>query len=145
MSLGMVVRRCSGNSRRGKPGSSKRWKSFPRPAETCLIRRDPHRLMSTTDSSSEPVSLAPLQPRPGISHVVFDFDGTLSWLRHGWPEFMCDVFCEQIKPGEAESASDLRSMLLGEIVALNGQPSIYQCQRFVDILAARGGPRLEAE
>jgi phosphoglycolate phosphatase-like HAD superfamily hydrolase len=24
--------------------------------------------------------------RPQISHVVFDFDGTLSWLRHGWAE-----------------------------------------------------------
>ncbi len=25
-------------------------------------------------------------PRPQIRHVVFAFDGTLSRLRHGWPE-----------------------------------------------------------
>ena len=25
-------------------------------------------------------------PRPHASHAVFDFDGTLSWLRHGWPQ-----------------------------------------------------------
>jgi hypothetical protein len=31
-------------------------------------------------------------PHPQISHVVFDFDGTLSWLRHSWPEIMYELF-----------------------------------------------------
>src|SRR5262245_9953140 len=26
--------------------------------------------------------------RPQISHVVFDFDGTIAWLKHGWPDIM---------------------------------------------------------
>ncbi len=34
------------------------------------------------------------RPRPRVSHVVFDFDGTLSWLRHGWPEMMVEVMRE---------------------------------------------------
>ncbi|HZR16697.1 MAG TPA: HAD family hydrolase [Verrucomicrobiae bacterium] len=40
--------------------------------------------------------VAGISPRPGISHVVFDFDGTISWLRHGWPELMAGLFLEQI-------------------------------------------------
>ena len=33
-----------------------------------------------------------------VTHVVFDFDGTLSWLRHGWPELMLEVFEENMPP-----------------------------------------------
>jgi hypothetical protein len=65
--------------------------------------------------------------RPGLTHVVFDFDGTLSWLRHGWPEFMADVMLEKWSRGIE------RDTLLGEILALNGKPSIFQCQRFCDL------------
>src|SRR3954471_23882720 len=84
-------------------------------------------------------------PRPAISHVVFDFDGTLSWLRHGWPEFMCDVFMEHVELGPAETVETMRWFLIDEIIALNGKPSVFQCQRFVEILEIRGGPQLEAE
>ncbi|HEV7402728.1 MAG TPA: HAD family hydrolase [Chthoniobacteraceae bacterium] len=84
-------------------------------------------------------------PRPQISHVVFDFDGTLSWLRHGWPEFMCDVFMENVQRHPGETIDSMRSFLIDEIIALNGKPSVFQCQRFVEILVDRGGPRLEAE
>jgi FMN phosphatase YigB (HAD superfamily) len=84
-------------------------------------------------------------PRPEISHVVFDFDGTLSFLRHGWPEMMCDVFMEHmtLKPGE--TIAQVRDYLIDETIALNGKPSIFQCRRFVEILESRGGPRLDAE
>ena len=39
---------------------------------------------------------APLEPRPEISHVLFDFDGTLSLIRQGWPEVMVPMFVEAI-------------------------------------------------
>ena len=29
--------------------------------------------------------------RPQISHVVFDFDGTIAWLKHGWPDIMANL------------------------------------------------------
>jgi len=84
-------------------------------------------------------------PRPEIGLIVFDFDGTLSWLRHGWPGFMSDVFRENYPFPLTESEAALRSYFLHEILALNGKPSIYQCQRFVDLVQERGGPLLEAE
>ena len=31
-------------------------------------------------------------PRPQISHVLFDFDGTLSLIREGWPDVMVPMF-----------------------------------------------------
>lgn len=81
---------------------------------------------------------APLTPRPGIRLIIFDFDGTLSWLRHGWPGMMCDVFEPHYAPAEGSSEKETRELLLGEILALNGQPSIRQCQRFVEMLGERG-------
>ena len=33
-------------------------------------------------------------PRARISHVLFDFDGTLSLIRQGWPEVMVRMFVE---------------------------------------------------
>ena len=36
------------------------------------------------------------RPRPEISHVLFDFDGTLSLIRQGWPEVMVPMFVEML-------------------------------------------------
>ncbi|MEI4920370.1 hypothetical protein Q8G81_32945, partial [Klebsiella pneumoniae] len=48
---------------------------------------------------------ANFHPRPGISHVLFDFDGTLSLIREGWPEVMVPMFVEMLPafPGESEA------------------------------------------
>ncbi len=35
-------------------------------------------------------------PRAGISHVLFDFDGTLSLIRQGWPDVMVPMFTEMM-------------------------------------------------
>ncbi|RYD80843.1 MAG: HAD family hydrolase [Verrucomicrobiaceae bacterium] len=88
---------------------------------------------------------SPVQPRPQISHLVFDFDGTLSWLRHGWPEIMCGVFHEQWALHFGEPDTRLREHFLDEILALNGKPSIFQSRRFVELLSEAGGPDLDAE
>ena len=49
---------------------------------------------------------AGFSPRPEISHVLFDFDGTLSLIREGWPEVMTPMFAEMLPalPGETEEA-----------------------------------------
>lgn len=78
------------------------------------------------------------QPRPEISHVVFDFDGTLSWLRHGWPEMMCDLLLEHIPLQGGESRQALAQSLLEEILSLNGKPSIIQMQSCVRRAEQRG-------
>ena len=78
-------------------------------------------------------------PRPRISHVILDFDGTLSWLRHGWPEIMEQLFREHLPalPGESEAA--IHELLLADILALNGHPSIHQMNRLVERVRERGG------
>ena len=84
-------------------------------------------------------------PRPQITHVVFDFDGTLSWVRHGWPGIMFEVFGRHMPvfPGETE---ETRHAFFSSIVfGLNGRPTIVQMERFAEVVGERGGPRLEAE
>lgn len=80
-----------------------------------------------------------LTPRDRISHVVFDFDGTLSWLRHGWPEIMARLFREYVRPAGGESEEALHEMLLRELLALNGKPSIHQMERCAELAHERGG------
>jgi phosphoglycolate phosphatase len=81
----------------------------------------------------------PLQPRPEISHVLFDFDGTLSVIRQGWPEVMVPMFVEALprQPGEAEDA--LREMVLDDIMRLNGKQTIYQMIQLTERIRERGG------
>src|SRR5438477_8374612 len=67
-----------------------------------------------------------------ISHVIFDFDGTLSWLRSGWPDVMSGLFMEFL-PDEKKSSLEIRQTLRREILALNGKPSIHQMQRFIEL------------
>jgi hypothetical protein len=55
-------------------------------------------LLSQTHSTEEMFSAASFSglvefstsfsARPQISHVVFDFDRTIAWLKHGWPDIM---------------------------------------------------------
>ena len=87
----------------------------------------------------------PCAPRPGISHVVFDFDGTLSWLRHGWPTIMLDLFRDNFPTRPGETAEQVDHVLEEGILSLNGKPTIFQMRRFVEMVAERDGPALDAE
>jgi phosphoglycolate phosphatase-like HAD superfamily hydrolase len=84
-------------------------------------------------------------PRPAISHVIFDFDGTLSWLRHGWPNLMAAIFRPYFPahPGETEEA--VRDLLVSEILSRNGNPTIMQMTRFQELVLERGGDCPEPE
>ena len=68
----------------------------------------------------------PLEPRPEIGHVLFDFDGTLSLIRQGWPEVMVPMFVEVLPRRPDESEEALREMVLDDIMRLNGKQTIYQ-------------------
>jgi len=78
-------------------------------------------------------------PRPRVSHVVFDFDGTLSWLRHGWPAVMCQIFFPYYPMLPTESEAEVRRELVAEILSTNGQPSIVQMEKFAQRAQSRGG------
>jgi phosphoglycolate phosphatase len=77
-------------------------------------------------------------PRPRISHVVFDFDGTLSWLRHGWPTLMVQVFQEQLGGRTCEADRAFGERLMEDILELNGKASIHQMRRGAQRLREQG-------
>lgn len=83
------------------------------------------------------LGLEPGLKRAGISHVVFDFDGTLSWLRSGWPDVMASLFTDLL-PAAVSSGDGFRADLRREILSLNGKPSIHQMHRFHERAQALG-------
>jgi phosphoglycolate phosphatase-like HAD superfamily hydrolase len=82
---------------------------------------------------------ASFAPRPTISHVLFDFDGTLSLIREGWPEVMTPMFAEMLPalPGETEEAR--RQLCHDDIMRLNGKQTIYQMIQLAERVRERGG------
>ncbi|MFT4688692.1 MAG: HAD family hydrolase [Verrucomicrobiia bacterium] len=78
-------------------------------------------------------------PRPEISNVVFDFDGTLSVLRQGWQNTILEMFQELLPPVEGEDASALENELFTEILSFNGRQPIHQMRAFSDRVRQRGG------
>ena len=79
------------------------------------------------------------QPHPRIAHVLFDFDGTLSLLRQGWPEIMVPMFVEVLRECSSESEDELRKLAWDDIMRLNGKQTIYQMIQLADRVRQRGG------
>lgn len=82
---------------------------------------------------------ASFQPRPGISHVLFDFDGTLSLIREGWPEVMVPMFVEMLPALPNETGAQRRQLCYDDIMRLNGKQTIYQMIQLADRIKERGG------
>lgn len=82
---------------------------------------------------------APVAPRPGISHVLFDFDGTLSLIRQGWPETMVGMFVEMLPRLPSDTDAALEQLVLDDIMRLNGKQTIYQMMQLADRIRERGG------
>jgi phosphoglycolate phosphatase-like HAD superfamily hydrolase len=78
-------------------------------------------------------------PRPEITHVLFDFDGTLSLIREGWPDVMVPMFVEMLPPLAGESEAQRRQLCLDDIMRLNGKQTIYQMIQLADRIQERGG------
>src|ERR1041385_995171 len=77
--------------------------------------------------------------RPGITHVLFDFDGTLSIIRQGWPEVMVPLFVEVLPRLPGETEEDAKALVLDDIMRLNGKQTIYQMMQLADRISERGG------
>jgi phosphoglycolate phosphatase len=78
--------------------------------------------------------------RGGYKAVLFDFDGTLSLIREGWPRVMVPMMVEAlVRIGARESESDLDILVEEFVMALNGRPAIVQMARLVEEIQARGG------
>src|SRR6188508_3254350 len=78
-------------------------------------------------------------PRPGITHVLFDFDGTLSLIREGWPDVMVPMFVEMLPPIPGETEADRRRLCFEDIMRLNGKQTIYQMIQLAERIKERGG------
>ena len=78
-------------------------------------------------------------PWPGISHVLFDFDGTLSLIRQGWPDVMVPMFTEVLPPLPGETEDDRRQLAFDDIMRLNGKQTIYQMIQLAERIRERGG------
>jgi len=86
------------------------------------------------------IEFAPsFSPRSQVSHVLFDFDGTLSLIREGWPQVMVPMFLELLpaRPGETEEAR--RQLCFEDIMRLNGKQTIYQMIQLAERIRERGG------
>jgi hypothetical protein len=84
-----------------------------------------------------------LEPRPEISHVLFDFDGTLSLIRQGWPEVMVPMFVEALPRLPGETDHQVEHLVLDDIMRLNGKQTIYQMIQLVERIQERGGQARE--
>jgi phosphoglycolate phosphatase-like HAD superfamily hydrolase len=82
-------------------------------------------------------------PRPGITHVLFDFDGTLSLIRQGWPEVMVPMFVEMLPSRAGETEIELRKLAFDDIMRLNGKQTIYQMIQLAERIRERGGQARE--
>ena len=85
----------------------------------------------------------PSRKKP-IEHVVFDFDGTLSLVREGWPEVMVPMMVEVLQETKTtETAKELHDIAYDFVMKLNGKQTIYQMIRLAEEVTARGGTPLE--
>jgi phosphoglycolate phosphatase len=72
--------------------------------------------------------------------ALFDFDGTLSLVREGWPEVMIPMMVRILQEtGTAESADELTAVVTRFVMELNGKQTIYQMIRLAEEVKSRGG------
>jgi phosphoglycolate phosphatase len=84
-------------------------------------------------------------PRGKIRAALFDFDGTLSLIREGWPDVMIPMMVEHLaRTPSAESRDELSRRVEEFVMRLNGKQTIYQMIQLADEVRKRGGAPREA-
>ncbi len=79
-----------------------------------------------------------------LRHALFDFDGTLSLIREGWPEVMIPMMIEFLQEtGTDESPAALREIVTRYVAELTGKQTIYQMIRLAEEVRRRGGRPLD--
>src|SRR5262245_29978534 len=72
--------------------------------------------------------------------VLFDFDGTLSLIREGWPQVMIPMMVEALQEtGTTETPEQLAGQVEEFVMRLNGRQTIYQMMQLADEVKKRGG------
>jgi phosphoglycolate phosphatase-like HAD superfamily hydrolase len=88
--------------------------------------------------------LNPSLPRGRFRSVLFDFDGTLSLIREGWPQVMIPMMVEALRETETkETDAELSAAVEDFVMRLNGRQTIYQMMQLAEEVKRRGGTPLE--
>jgi phosphoglycolate phosphatase-like HAD superfamily hydrolase len=78
--------------------------------------------------------------RGAFSAVLFDFDGTLSLLREGWPEIMAAMMLEVLRATPGGMADPgLPATVAGFVTGLNGRATIQQMEALAEEVVRRQG------
>src|SRR5947208_5524906 len=88
--------------------------------------------------------LRPDLPRGRFRFVLFDFDGTLSLIREGWPQVMIPMMVDVLRQtGTRETDAELAMAVEDFVMRLNGRQTIYQMMQLAEEVQKRGGQPLE--
>jgi phosphoglycolate phosphatase-like HAD superfamily hydrolase len=88
--------------------------------------------------------LRPDLPRGRFRFVLFDFDGTLSLIREGWPHVMIPMMVEVLRDtGTPEDDAMLTAVVEDFVMRLNGRQTIYQMMQLAEEVTKRGGQPLD--
>jgi phosphoglycolate phosphatase-like HAD superfamily hydrolase len=83
-------------------------------------------------------------PRGRFRSALFDFDGTLSLIRQGWPEVMIPMMVDVLRQaGAREEDAELSAHVEEFVMRLNGRQTIYQMIQLADEVRKRGGTPME--
>src|SRR5215510_12318681 len=100
--------------------------------------------MRTAFSDDEIEVINPGAPRGRFRSVLFDFDGTLSLIREGWPQVMIPMMVDVLRQtGTAETDQQLTASVDEFVMRLNGRQTIYQMIQLAEEVPRRGGTPLE--
>jgi len=89
--------------------------------------------------------LRPNLPRGRFRSVLFDFDGTLSLIREGWPQVMIPMMVEVLRQTRTnESDEDLARVVEEFVMRNNGRQTIFQMIQLAEEVKQRGGQPLPA-
>ena len=90
------------------------------------------------DTKIEIVGDLPGRAKP--EHALFDFDGTLSLIREGWPNVMIRMMVEILQATDTtETTEKLQDIVEDFVMELTGKQTIYQMMRMAEEVTKRGG------
>jgi len=88
--------------------------------------------------------LRPDLPRRRFQSVLFDFDGTLSLIREGWPQVMIPMMVDVLREtGTRETEIELNAAVEEFVMRLNGRQTIYQMIQLAEEVQRRGRTPLD--
>jgi len=82
--------------------------------------------------------------RGDYTQVLFDFDGTISLIREGWPQVMVPMMVEILQEtGTDEDPEALYEMVMAFVMRLTGKQTLYQMIQLQEEVQKRGAKPLD--